>query len=182
MMAHVLIQRLIWLGWSWLLISRMRLRLLCSRNLVLELLLLQRRRLYEALGWLEPMLVDHSRIVFRRRLRRIRQRPIIRWRHGIAYILSRRRDKTGLGTWLEASRELPRGERDNRPALVVLLLGVMVCGRRCSSLLATGHRGIGRGVVGRLLGPLLLRGRLLLPLGRLVLRDALREGDGWKSG
>jgi hypothetical protein len=154
------------------LISRMRLRLLGSRNVVLELLL------REALRWLESMLVGHRRIVFRRRMRRIRQWPIVRWRHGIGYIFCRRRDNTGLGTRLEASRELSGRERDNRPAVIVLLLGVVVRGRRCSGLLANGHRGVGGGVVAGLLGPLLL---LLLPLDGLVLGDALREGHGWKS-
>jgi hypothetical protein len=63
-----------------------------------------------------------------------------------------------------------------------LLLGIIVYSGRSSRLLATGHRGVGGRVIAGLRGPLLLRGRLLLPLGGLILKRALREsGDGWKS-
>jgi hypothetical protein len=142
LLAEALIQRLIRLSWRQRpLISRMRCRLLGSRNLVLELLL-HSRGLHEALCWLQSMLMaGQRRAVLRRRLRCIGERPILRWRHGIAHGLRRGRDKTGLGAWLETSRELSRRKRDDRPTRVVGMLGVMVCYRR-SSLLAAGHRGV----------------------------------------
>jgi hypothetical protein len=107
-LAKGLVQLLIWLGWSqWLLISRKRCRLL-SRNLVLELLL-RSGSLHEALCRLQSLLkADQSRVVFRRRLRRIRERPIVRRGHGIANVLCRGGDKAGLGTGLETGRELSR--------------------------------------------------------------------------